>query len=79
MRISFIEFQESISKYVELAKTQDIIVNADDNVLFKVVPFEETVKYNPEFVQNILQVNEEAEKGYVVKVNDANDIWKDIL
>lgn len=79
MRISFIEFQESISKYVELAKTQDIIVNADDNVLFKIVPFEETVKYNTEFVQNILQVNEEAEKGYVVKVNDANDIWNDIL
>lgn len=40
---------------------------------------EETVKYNTEFVKDILQVNEDAEKGYVVKVNDANDIWKDIL
>ncbi|MGL5275792.1 DUF2683 family protein [Myroides sp.] len=40
---------------------------------------EKTVKYNTEFVKDILQVNEEAEKGYVVKVNDTNDIWKDIL
>jgi len=24
-------------------------------------------------------VNEEVEKEYVVKVNEANDIWKDIL
>jgi len=40
---------------------------------------EETVKYSTEFVKDILQVNEEAEKGYVVKINDANDIWKDIL
>lgn len=40
---------------------------------------EETVKYNIEFIQGILQVNEKAEKGYVVKVNDVDDIWKDIL
>jgi hypothetical protein len=40
---------------------------------------EKTVKYNTEFIKDILQANEEAEKGDVVKVTDVNDIWKDIL
>ncbi|MDR0195041.1 MAG: hypothetical protein LBI73_07940 [Myroides sp.] len=37
---------------------------------------EKTVKYNTEFIKDILQVNEETDKGYLVKVNDTNNVWK---
>lgn len=80
MRITFLEFQDNLKRYIELANTQDIVVTHSDGLSFRVVPLEERkVKYNADFVENILQVNEEAEKGYVVKINDTNDIWKDIL
>lgn len=79
IQVSFIEFQENLKKYVELASTQRVVVTQGDDVSFKIEPVEKSEeKYNSDFVQEILQVNEEAQKGYVVKINDVNDIWKDI-
>ncbi|MDR2221879.1 MAG: hypothetical protein LBE34_03970 [Flavobacteriaceae bacterium] len=79
IQVSFIEFQENLKKYIELASTQRVVVTQGDDVSFKIEPVENSEeKYNSDFVQEILQVNEEAQKGYVVKINNVNDIWKDI-
>lgn len=81
IRISFTEFENNLEKYIGLANTEKVIISQEKGMSFTITPIknEDQVNYSDKFVHDILQVNEEAELGYVTRIEDPNDIWKSIL
>jgi PHD/YefM family antitoxin component YafN of YafNO toxin-antitoxin module len=79
--ITVSEFRKNIKKYADLASTEKVIVNRGEGKAFAIVPIEliEDEGYSPEFVKRILEASISAEKGNVTKINDAKNIWSDIL
>jgi PHD/YefM family antitoxin component YafN of YafNO toxin-antitoxin module len=79
--ITVSEFRKNIKKYADLASTEKVIVNRGEGKAFAIVPIDEIEDggYNPEFVKKILEASKAAEKGDVTRINDAKNIWSDIL
>jgi len=79
--ITVSEFKKNIKKYADLAKTEKVIVSLGEGKAFTIVPLEEVENegYSSEFVKRILKASISAEEGNVTKINDAKNIWSDIL
>lgn len=81
IRISFTEFESNLEKYIGLANTEQVIISQEKGLSFTITPiiYEKETGYSDKFVHEILQVNEEAELGYVTRIEDPDDIWRSIL
>lgn len=81
VRISFTEFENNLERYIDLANTEKVIISQEKGMSFTITPIknEDEANYSDKFVHEILQVNEEAEPGYVTRIEDPNDIWESVL
>lgn len=79
--ITVSEFRKNIKKYADIASTEKVIVNRGEGRAFAIVPIEvlEDGGYSPRFVKKILEASKSAKKGGVTRINNARDIWSDIL